>query len=319
MFKLAFAIASRAGSAARLSTLIHHRVLAQPDPLFPETPTAASFDQQLGWLKRWFNVLPLAAAMRQLREGKLPARALCITFDDGYADNEEVAGPILQRHGLSATFFVSTGFLHGGCMWNDRVIEAIRQAPGPVLHAPDLGLPALRLAALHDRRATIDRVLKHIKHFEPARRHDAVEAIAQLCGGRPSPAMMMSPQQVRRLRERGMDIGGHTVNHPILTRLPAPLALQEIAQGRDTLREILGERIALFAYPNGVPVQDYAAEHVQMVRDCGFEGAVSTAWGAAGAGSHPYQLPRFTPWDRTRTRFGLRMLANLAGKPERRV
>ena len=67
----------------------------------------------------------------------------------------------------------------------------------------------------------------------------------------------------------------------------------------------------LFAYPNGRPDEDYRAEHAQMVRDAGFEAAVSTAWGSARRNSDPFQLPRFTPWDRRRWAFGLRMGRNL--------
>jgi hypothetical protein len=61
-----------------------------------------------------------------------------------------------------------------------------------------------------------------------------------------------------------------------------------------------------------VPDRDYSAEHVALVRECGFSAAVSTSWGAASKHSDRFQLPRFTPWDRTRLRFGARLLGNLA-------
>ena len=104
---------SPAGAKGRLSILIFHRVLAQPDPLFADVPDAVEFETKMRWVRDWFNVVPLARAADMLEAGTIPARALAITFDDGYADNEEVAAPILQRLGLTATFFVSTGFLNG--------------------------------------------------------------------------------------------------------------------------------------------------------------------------------------------------------------
>src|SRR5205085_1443710 len=122
-----------------------HRVLADPDPLFPEEVGAPDFDAQMSILKRWFNVLPLKEALARLREGRLPMRAACITFDDGYADNATVAAPILRRHGLPATFFIATDFIDGGEMWNDTVIDTVRRAPGDSLDARALGLPLLDL------------------------------------------------------------------------------------------------------------------------------------------------------------------------------
>ena len=121
----------------------------------------------------------------------------------------------------------------------------------------------------------------------------------------------MQPQQVRDLRSLGMEIGAHTVTHPILTKLNPSAALEELASSKRELEHILAEPVQLFAYPNGVPDQDYAAEHVAMAKDCGFSSAVSTAWGAASSRSHRFQLPRFTPWDRTRLRYGVRLLDNL--------
>jgi len=71
--------------------------------------------------------------------------------------------------------------------------------------------------------------------------------------------------------------------------------------------------VSLFAYPNGRPGVDYGVEHVRMVKDLGFEAAVSTAWGVCHSGSDRHQLPRFTPWDREIPRFVLRLWHRLLG------
>jgi hypothetical protein len=77
------------------------------------------------------------------------------------------------------------------------------------------------------------------------------------------------------------------------------------------LEQLLGERVGLFAYPNGKPGTDYSPESVQIVRELGFDAAVSTTWGAARSGTDPFQIPRFTPWDRSKLRFGARFAGNL--------
>lgn len=308
------------GSANRLSIVIFHRVHAQPDPLFPSEVTCERFDAICAWLAAWFHVLPLDEAVERLLRNDLPARALCITFDDGYADNHEFALPILRRHGLQATFFVASGFLDGGRMWNDTVIESVRRSPLPALRVDDLGLPDLRelpLGSVAQRRAAVEVVLSAIKYLEPEARREQVQRIAERSGAALPDDLMMSSSQVRALRHAGMQIGAHTVNHPILARLEAAAARDEIARGKAQLESILGEPVRLFAYPNGRPRQDYGARDVQLVRELGFLAAVCTAPGAAGgAVDFPFELPRFTPWDREGWRFGSRLVRNLYTPPQ---
>jgi peptidoglycan/xylan/chitin deacetylase (PgdA/CDA1 family) len=298
------------GGAHGLSILIYHRVLAAPDPLFPGEVERHAFDTQLALLKSRFTVLPLLDAVRLARAGRLPPRAACITFDDGYADNAEVALPLLQKHGLHATFFIASGFLNGGRMWNDSVIETVRMAPAGVLDARHLGLGSHALATLEERRAAIGALIGQLKYLPMAERQQQVDRLALLAGGPLPSRLMMDDEQVRQLHRAGMAIGGHTVNHPILARLPAAEARAEIAAGKAALEQLTGAPVRLFAYPNGKPGTDYLAEHVAMVRELGFEAAVSTAWGASRQ-PDLFQLPRFTPWDRTPRRFTLRMARNL--------
>lgn len=319
MLGLAFGMVSPAGACARLTILIFHRVYAQPDPLFPGEPDAGQFDRLCAWLARWFHVLPLDDAARRLAEGRLPSRAACITFDDGYADNHDVALPILRRHGLVATFFIATGYLSGGRMFNDSLVETVRAAPGPVLDTRGLaeGMPAsLDLGSIEARRSAVDKLIGALKYGPAEERQAIAGQLQQRAGLAALPDdLMMIPDQVRALHRAGMQIGAHTVTHPILARLGDDEALREIVDSRRTLESMLGAPVTLFAYPNGRPGEDYSARSIELVRSAGFAAAVSTAWGCAEAGSDLFQLPRFTPWDRTRLRFGLRLISNLRLQP----
>ncbi|MEF7616862.1 polysaccharide deacetylase family protein [Aquincola sp. MAHUQ-54] len=308
------------GPRARLSTLIFHRVLDAPDPLFPEEIDAARFDSLCGWLAAWFNVLPLGTAVRHLQERTLPERALAITFDDGYEDNLRVAVPILQRHGLTAAFFVASDYLDGGCMWNDGVVEAVRRTSHASLDlskVDDGSLGCIELGGVQQRRAAIDHLLGRLKYLEPARREQAVDGVLKAAGVQRPRTLMMRSQEVRELVRQGMAVGGHTASHPILAVLDDDAAMAEIARGKTALEEILDSPIDLFAYPNGKPRTDYTGRSVALARRAGFRAAVTTAWGAAQQGSDMFQIPRFTPWDQHRARFGLRLVANLRRKPER--
>ena len=86
-------------------------------------------------------------------------------------------------------------------------------------------------------------------------------------------------------------------------------ARAQIHQSRERLIDILREPVTQFAYPNGQPGRDYGATHVAMVKEAGFRCAVSTAPCTARPGMDRYELPRFTPWDKTGWRFAARLLA----------
>lgn len=315
-------LASPGGRRGRLSVLVLHRVLPRPDPLFPEAIDAARFAQMCRWVASMFTVLPLDAAIRRLRAGTLPERALAITFDDGYADNRHVAMPILHSLGLPATVFVTTGFLDGGCMWNDIIIESCRSTrlPRVELHdlLPQAAVDSLELGTLSERRIALEAMIASVKYFEPSHRLDVVRQIADRLEVPISTQLMMTSDDVLALRRGGLQLGAHTVSHPILAELPLDEMRREMKDSKDFLEHLLGERVSLFAYPNGKPGKDYDKRAVALARELGFDAAVTTARGAASSSTDPFQLPRFTPWDRTAWRFGMRMMGNL-WKPDGRT
>lgn len=306
-----FSLLVPAGAKQKLSVLIFHRVLPELDPLFPDEMHARRFDQVCGWLSSWLHVLPLDQAVARMKAGTLPPHAACITFDDGYADNFHVAMPILKRHGLSATFFVATGFLDGGRMWNDTIIETVRASAAPALDFSAFGLGRHPNASVADKQAAISALIGLIKYQSAEDRVAITEQLAQLAGVKLPQDLMMCSHEVKALHHAGMQIGAHTVSHPILARLTDDQARQQIAASKTYLEQLLGQPISLFAYPNGKPGEDYAPRTVDLVRSLGFDAAVSTAWGASGQSDDLFQIRRFTPWDRTRLRFGARLLANL--------
>jgi peptidoglycan/xylan/chitin deacetylase (PgdA/CDA1 family) len=295
-----------------LSVLIFHRVLAAPDLLQPGEPTVEDFERQMRWVKAWFNVLPLSVAMQKLRANNLPERPLAITFDDGYADNHDLALPVLERIGLSATFFVATRFLDGGRMFNDTVIESLRQFGGTVLDLAELGLGVHQTETAEARRRAIRILLPQVKYLDPQRRSVVVERIAHLAGARLPANLMMTSRQVAALVDRGMEVGGHTASHPILARLDPQDARREIADGRNALEQIVGRPVSIFAYPNGQPNADYTRSTVAVVRELGFDAAVTTSHGTARIGADPYQVPRFTPWSPEAWRYAAQLWRNVA-------
>ena len=184
----------------------------------------------------------------------------------------------------------------------------------PVARRIDLtefGLGRHQLAHVDDRRTAIDALLPHLKYLSLAAREEALMRLHALAGAPELPRdQMMSSAQVLELQRGGMEVGSHTVHHPILTELADDEAMAEIEGGRSRLQEITGVAVDVFAYPNGQPGRDYDARHVAMLRKLGIRGAASTAVGVAGPDADPLQLPRFTPWDRQPPRWVARLLWN---------
>ena len=298
---------SPGGCKGRLSVFIFHRVLREPDALLNWDPDAAHFRKLMVWVAECFNVLPLDEAARRLSDRSLPPRAASITFDDGYADNFHIARPILESLGLTATFFIATGYLNGGVMWNDKVIEAIRRCRKSHLDLSSMGLGVLDLSTVVSVRRSIAEVLSNIKYLKSSQREEFASNILAITDTFPRNDLMITSDQVIAMRQAGMQIGAHTITHPILANLESKAVFDEAADSKRFLEDLLQERISLFAYPNGRPDLDYRMSDVEIIRKIGFDAAVTTAWGVADDTTDPMQIPRFTPWDRTRFRFGARL------------
>jgi peptidoglycan/xylan/chitin deacetylase (PgdA/CDA1 family) len=312
LFRVAARMAAPGGTRARLTIFLYHRVLAKPDPLLPTEPDAAVFNTQMRVVANLFHVLPLGEAVDGLKRSTLPARAACITFDDGYRDNFEVAAPILRRYGLTGTFFVATDFLDGGRMFNDTVIEAVRRIPTGKVDLSWIGLGEAHISDIASRTALMAAFINAIKYMPTDARADASERLGAMAESALSTELMMRSEQVLDLKRMGMDIGGHTLGHPILAQVSPDEARRQIVANRERLTDLLGAAPRHFAYPNGRPGQDYCGEHVAMVRDAGYSAAVSTAPGVATPQDDCFQLPRFSPWHHEENRLRASLLRNAA-------
>lgn len=314
-WRLLSTLGSPGGRSGNLTVLFFHRVFAQPDLLMPGEATAHNFDTILGWLQSQFKLLPLEEAVRRIAEGTLPPAAAAISFDDGYRDNHDVAVPLLLRRGIPATFFIASGFLDGGLMWNDGIAEAVRHTTQTELALPEWDLPSLPLGNWPERSHAVGTLLHKLKYLPPDERDRAVRTVQAACRTAVPTDLMMTSEQVRSLHQQGFGIGGHTCHHPILTSLPDVEAQREISQGRADLQACVDSAIPLFAYPNGRLAKDYDQRHREMARRAGFTAAFTTEPGVCHRGSDPWAMPRFTPWDRGEIGFRFRLARNQWSRP----
>ncbi|MCW9052379.1 MAG: polysaccharide deacetylase family protein [Motiliproteus sp.] len=292
----------------KLSILIYHQVLSEFDPMRPITPIAGQFEQHMNWIKSRFNVLTLSQAVDLLREGDLPPRSLVITFDDGYADNYSVALPVLLKHDLKATFFISSDFIDDGMMWNDRIIEEVRVRGVKKEELDFLDIDSSLLVEEDKKETLASSILKQVKHLPTRERSEFVDRFCS--SSKAKKRLMMTKDEIRELVNEGMEIGGHTCSHPILANLDRKDIFSEVKENKSILEQIIDQEISSFAYPNGKPNADYNMDAIEAVKESGYKQAVTTSAGVSDAGTDLYQIPRYTPWRQSPIGFGFQLANN---------
>jgi peptidoglycan/xylan/chitin deacetylase (PgdA/CDA1 family) len=90
--------------------VVFHRV-NDDFPNDPLTCSSQEFEEFVRFFARFFEVVSLGELLERLATGADLTSVLAITFDDGYRGNATIAAPILERHSLRASFFVTTKFI----------------------------------------------------------------------------------------------------------------------------------------------------------------------------------------------------------------
>lgn len=304
ILKQGISLLSRRRSSGRLLVLTYHRVLAEYDPVIGEID-AVQFTQQMETLAEYFNVISLSEATQRLQAGELESGSVCITFDDGYRDNFDVALPILSALNLPATFFIATGYLGGGVMWNDVVIESLRSTKLDVIDLSEFNLGVHDISSAEARYQLVGKVLSAWKYKESSVRDELVQKFKQLAQVNIDYRMMMTKEEVAQLSNANMEIGGHTVSHPILARTDDARAEQEIFDCKRELEVITNNEIRFFAYPNGRADVDYTEREKDLLKKAGFSAALTTNDGVVTGASNLYELPRISVNHVEKFKFGV--------------
>jgi peptidoglycan/xylan/chitin deacetylase (PgdA/CDA1 family) len=302
--------------------LLYHRVTELPlDPqLLCVSPK--HFGQHLDVLANEFQPLSLLEFIEGLRCGRLPSRAVVVTFDDGYEDNLSSAKPILDKYGVPATVFVTTGYMgENREFWWDE-LERLLLQPGVlpdvitlsirgVAYEWELGESAHYTSAESHRHArwnvsqrdntptsrhemyrSLCELLRPLSHAERRPLLDQLTAAGGTDHGARATHRILSPQQVKDLATGGLvTVGAHTVTHPRLSAFPLDRQRQEIDRSKRHLEHVLDQPVTTFAYPYGSRL-DYSGQTVAAVRETGFAAACSNFPAPITRRTDVFQLPR---------------------------
>jgi peptidoglycan/xylan/chitin deacetylase (PgdA/CDA1 family) len=297
--------------------LLYHRVADLNSDPWQLCVSPGNFEQQMQLLREKYSPVPLHKLTSILSAKHSPLSPVAVTFDDGYADNLYQALPTLEQFEIPTTFFLTTGWLSRQReFWWDELDRLLLQ-PG---HLPEtlrltadgksdrwcLGETANYTAENAEnyrrwcnweqpptvRHDIYYAVWKRLYALPPQNRQSVLDEILEWAGSeaveRPS-HRRLSREEVNALsRSSIVEIGAHTVNHPVLTTLSPAAQKREIELSKTALEELINHPVTSFAYPHG----DYCEETIGLLRQAGFLWACTTRPGRVWQRHDCFQLPR---------------------------
>lgn len=266
---------------ADIPILAYHRVWdVTNEDQFPfdielVSASVADFGWQMNHVRMNFSPITFKTLLRILDgEEEAPPRPVVITFDDGFDDNYQHAFPILNALGVPATMFISTGYIDGErTFWYDRLANLLLRTPHASLDFEEFGGP-IELGDIQSRRRVIGRVLTELKRMPNTRRLEVLERLEVRLGLSQFDldAFQSHPMdwnQVREMAAAGIEIGSHTVTHPILSNLTDEELRFEMVESRRTIERQIGQPVEVISYPVGGRAE-FNERVQQAARDAGY-------------------------------------------------
>ena len=273
--------ASRALSARMARILMYHN-FAGPGASDPDALNVEGIRRQFEYLRQHFRVTPLRQLAEELSSGKLADRTVALTIDDGRRNCYEFLFPLLKEFELPATFFVVSSFVRGeDWIWTDKVLWLSEQA-----NRPD-----------ELQREQLVATFRSLNRMAPDMRNAQIDVWAKASSvdipkGPPAKYAPCSWSELREMADSGLlDVGSHTVTHPILSTITEEDSWDELTRSRAQIEQEMGRRVSCFCFPNGMP-GDYRDSQIRQVEEAGYTCSVLAHTGFASAGSNRYRLPR---------------------------
>lgn len=219
--------------------------------------TQQAFEQQIIAIKDHFKIINTVELAELIERNEIAnERFAVITFDDGYIDNYTEALPILKKHQVSAVFYLTTTFLDSKeITWWDEVAYLLRKSHDMTYQLPN-GASKHQLEK-NNIDKIIQRIMTDIKQTKSLSVITVLDdirlkfPIAKESLSREEHQLFMGWEQAKVLLQQGMEIGSHTLTHPILSQLDVKQHREEIVNSKLLLEEKLQCEINSIAYPVG--------------------------------------------------------------------
>lgn len=289
--------------------LLYHNIVAHPPNAFnilarKEWVEESEFARQMAVVAERFRVIPLREVAGAVRRGHQIPDACAITFDDGYLGSYLHGLPVLERHGLPATFFVATQQVRGQAGSRpdrfDRLEAVLQNTTRDALDLTDLGFGVVSLDCDGCRLRFLRRFARRIKLTPPLEGRAIEDGIWERSGVPEASVaeylsheayQLMSWEEMEDLVRRGFEIGSHSRTHASLSQVDAEELDAEVRGSLLDVRERLDLREVPFAYPYGKS-EHVSSAAVAAVRRAGYSCGVVTKKEGITSTTDVYQIPR---------------------------
>lgn len=253
---------------------------------FHEVHDAVWFDNIICFLIKKYNSVNLNDLINLYNSGGDLHNICHITVDDGDKSFYNVIYPVLKKHKIPATIFVSSDVaINRVNFWFQEIVGYERQNLLKIVsEVMDFNLNNKNHIHLDDilKCFTITQILEIInryqKKFHPAKK----------------PFQNMSVSELKEVENSGLvTIGAHTLRHPILANEEMQVSKDEIISSIANLADILGHEVTYFAYPNGLPGLDFGQREMGILNEIGCLCAFSTESGNFNQSSELLSIPRY--------------------------
>jgi peptidoglycan/xylan/chitin deacetylase (PgdA/CDA1 family) len=232
--------------------LMYHRIVN--DPVIPGIDPNI-FEAQIAYLKKHFNVMNLKEFYQVLTTDKVPDNTIVLSFDDGHQDFFTNAWPIIKKYDITATLFITTGFVDNQCwLWPDLLRYILLNTQKSQVEINDLGMFDLTKQRTSKAWNTI---ADYCLTLTAEKRAQFIKALAEQLGvvvtSEPQPPFMpVNWHQLREMQTQGLDVGSHSVTHPILSLVTAEDLDLELAASKLRIEQELHCVPQGVCYPNGM-------------------------------------------------------------------
>lgn len=267
--------------------------------------TGGDLRRHLLYLRQHYRILHLETALEELytssnkgHQKQDQRTPLVLTFDDGYRDNYTDGFALARELQIPITIFLIPGYIESGdYFWWQEGRRLMRRAQ---TNEVKIEGRSYCLQCPDGRKELAQVIDTRVRHATSVAEREAFLASVRELLDVPStivaeeePALPLTWAEVRQMEESGwVSFGAHTMHHPVLAYLTTSAELQhEVGECRTQLEQHLGHPVRTFAYPHGQR-QHFSEAVLHMVKQIGYDWALTTIYGFNTPHSHPHLLRR---------------------------